>query len=143
MCREIFGFVGVGLGLLVAAAGTAALSAALGAGEWLSPTAATAVVFAGLFLATVLAAHVLGAVADRLARALLLGGLNRAAGVVFGSLKAGAALGFGLLLAERLVPSAELERAIAGSRLARPLIALASGVLEAGRQLTVPRGQAV
>jgi membrane protein required for colicin V production len=142
-CREGFGLAGLVVGVLLAAAATAPLSAALVARDLAAPPLARALAFATVLLGVVVVANVIGALADRLARALLLGGLNRAAGMVIGSLKGGAALGFGLVLVKRLVPSPALEQAIAASRLGRLLAALAAGVLEAGRGLTVPSGTPV
>jgi membrane protein required for colicin V production len=141
-CREAFGLAGLVLGVVVAAAATAPLSGALAGGGSELPWAARATIFVAVFLGVVLAANVLGGVADRIARALFLGGLNRLAGILFGSLKGGAALGFGLLLAERFAPSPALAHAIARSTLGRPLVALAAEVLEAGRVLSAPPGKA-
>src|SRR5438093_229150 len=74
--------------------------------------------------------------AARVARALFLVTFNRAAGAVFGLAKGAALLGFALLLAQRLVPSAALAEVIAASRLGRPLTDLATGVVSVGRTLS-------
>lgn len=135
-CRESFGLAGTIGGLVVAAAGTSRAAALVVERELLSPAAATPAAFVVIFLAVVLAANLLGALTDRLARALFLGGVNRAAGVVFGSAKGAAVLGFGLLVAERLVPTPSLAELVTKSTLARPLVRFAAGLLEAGRGLT-------
>jgi membrane protein required for colicin V production len=80
-----------------------------------------------------------GALADRLVRAMFLGGVNRLAGAAFGAAKGAVLLGFGLLLAEHSLPSTSLGAVIARSRLGRPLEQLAGSVVERGRGLrTVP-----
>lgn len=143
-CRETLGLGGLVGGVLLAAAGGPPLAAALIARGWLSPLAAHAAASAGLFMAAVATAHVLGGVTERLARALLLGGVNRVAGLLFGTLKGAALVGFGLLLVQRVAPSGTLDEVVAGSRLASPLTRLAAGIFEAGRGLGVrPHGQAV
>jgi len=134
-CREVFGLGGVVVGGLAAAAGAGPGGEALAARHLVSPGVARAVAFAGCFLGVVVVANVLGQIADRLARALFLGPLNRLAGVAFGSLKGGVALGFCLLLAERVAASSILTRAIAASTLGRPLTELATNVLVFGRSL--------
>jgi membrane protein required for colicin V production len=143
-CRETLGLTGLVGGVLLATAGGAPLATTLTARGLLSPLAARLAAPATLFAGAVVAAHVVGRVADRLARALLLGGVNRIAGLVFGTLKGAALLGFALLLAEHVAPSAPLSEAVAGSRLASPLTRLAAGIVEAGRGLAVhPTGQQV
>jgi membrane protein required for colicin V production len=141
-CREVFSLGGLVVGGLAAAAAAGPGGAALVAREILSPAAARAAAFVGIFVGVVVVANVLGQVADRFARALFLGGLNRLAGVAFGSLKGGVALGFGLLLAERLLGSSTLTRAIGASTLGRPLTELATNVLVFGRSLTAAHGEA-
>jgi membrane protein required for colicin V production len=134
-CRESFGLVGLVAGALVAAAAGPELARILLARRLLPPFAALPVAWSAIFLAAWIAAAVVGRLADRLARALLLGGVNRIAGAVFGSLKGAALLGFGLLLVEHVSPSPALTRVIAASRLGRPLEQVAVGVVRTGREL--------
>jgi len=135
-CRESVGLVGLLAGGLAAAAWGPALGVELVARHLLRPVLADAIGCAVLFVAVNLATHLLGALADRAARALFLATVNRAAGAVFGLAKGAALLGFALLLAQRLVPSAALAEVIAASRLGRPLTELATGVVSVGRTLS-------
>jgi membrane protein required for colicin V production len=143
-CRETFGFGGLVGGVVLAAAGGPPLAAAIESRGWLSPLGARVAAPVGLYVATVATAHVLGVLAERLARALLLGGVNKIAGLSFGALKGAALIGFGLLLMQRIVPSATLDEVVASSRLASPLTRLAAGIVDAGRGLsTRPHGQSI
>jgi membrane protein required for colicin V production len=134
-CREACGLAGLLGGAFVGAAGAASLGAVLVARHHLSQPWAGPAAFVLLFVATVVAANLIGRLADRLARAALLGWLNRTAGVVFGTLKGATLLGFGLLAAERLVISPAFTERVTTSRFARPLEQLAIAVLETGRAL--------
>jgi len=133
-CRESLGLVGLVVGALAAAATGPELASLLRARGFLPPVAALPVAWALILLAAWVAAGLLGLLADRLARALLLGGLNRLAGALFGSLKGAALLGFALLLTEQVVPSPTLTKLIAASRLGRPLEQVAVGVVRTGRE---------
>jgi membrane protein required for colicin V production len=132
-CRESLGLVGVVGGLLAAAAGASSLAAVLGR-ELLPPLAALPVAFGAIFFGVSTGAAVVGLVADRLVRAVLLGGVNRIAGVGFGLLKGAAVLGALLLLAEHAAP-AGVAQLMATSTLGRPLMHLAAQLLETGRAL--------
>jgi len=134
-CRETLALIGLVVGALGAAAAGPQLASVLRARTVLPPVAALPVAWALIFLAAWVTAAFLGLVADRLARALLLGGLNRLAGALFGSVKGAALLGFALLLAEQVVPSPALTKVIAASRLGRPLEQVAVGVVRTGREL--------
>ena len=135
-CREGFGLVGLVGGCFVGAAGASQLGAVLAARDYLQEPWARPGAFALLFLATVVAANLLGRLAHRLVRVILLGWLNRVLGVVLGALKGATLIGFGLLAAERLLTSPALSERLSASRLARPLERLAIAVLETGRGLT-------
>jgi membrane protein required for colicin V production len=134
-CRESFGLFGLLGGAFVAAAGSPRLAEALASRALLPHLAALPVAFVVIFLAVAVAANLAGMIADRLVRAVLLGGLNRLAGVALGTLKGAAALGFLLLLAERVAPGSGLADLVGHSTLGRPLQRVASGVLEVGREL--------
>ena len=133
-CRESLGLLGLIGGVLAAAAFGSLLSGALLGWRVPAPIAAPAA-FAAIFLGVTTLAMLVGMVADRLVRALLLGGVNRAAGAAFGSAKGATVLVFVLLLAHRLVPSPSFTEVLDGSRIGRPLMSIASTVLEAGRGL--------
>ena len=140
-CRESFGLAGVIGGALVAAACYAPLAEALVARGLLPLLAAVPAAVAAIFLGVSLAASLAGAVADRVVRAILLGGANRLAGLVFGTLKGAAALGFLLLVCDRAAVSPALAAQIGASRFGRPLMHLASELLDAGRGLATATGQ--
>jgi membrane protein required for colicin V production len=139
-CRETFGLAGVIGGALMAAAWYGPVTDALVA-RGLPPIAAIPAAIAAVFLAVTLVASVAGAVADRAVRAIFLGGANRMAGLVFGTLKGAAALGFLLLFCDRAALSPALAAQIGASRLGHPLMHLASGLLDAGRGLATTPGQ--
>jgi membrane protein required for colicin V production len=131
--RESFGLIGLVAGALAAArfGDTAA--------EWLRHHAAVppeVELLAGWLavgLAVWLVAVILGRVAEGMARALYLAGLNRVAGVVIGSAKGAALLAIGLLLAERHSPG--IRQQIAASRIGRPLVELAREAIETTRRV--------
>jgi membrane protein required for colicin V production len=134
-CRETLGLVGIFGGVLAAAAAGQDLAKALLAEHALPGWAAWPVACAAIFLGAVLLAALVGRVADGIARALLLGGVNRVAGALFGCAKGAAVLGFALLLCEQVAPSSALRHIIASSRLGRPLEQIAGSVVQKGRQL--------
>ena len=136
--RESLALVGLLGGALAAAAGGSRLAAALVARQLVPPQAARGVALALLFVVVYVAARAAGALADRLARAIFLGGVNRAAGLAFGVAKGAVVLGFALVLLQQFLPSPSLAGMLAASRLAPPLTQLANGVVEAGRTLAAP-----
>ena len=131
--REGFGLVGVVGGVLLAVAASSPVADALVARGMLPPLEARLAAPVVVFLVVYVAAQVVGLVADRLARAILLGGLNRAAGLVFGVAKGAALVGFALLIAEGAFPSEDVTRAIERSTLGRPLRRFALAIVEIGR----------
>ena len=141
LCRETLAIVGLVGGTLAAAAYGPSLADLLAARRVVPPAATVPVAWAAILLAACLVAAVAGRIADRIARALMLGGVNRLAGALFGSVKGAALLGFALLLVEHLAPSPAVTRVIAGSRLGRPLEQLAGSVVATGREFgTASRG---
>jgi membrane protein required for colicin V production len=142
-CRESLGLAGLIGGAAAAATFSPRLAASLVARHLLSPLPARPVAFAAIFVAVTLAANIAGLIADRLVRALLLGGVNRSAGALFGFAKGAALCGFLLLLLEHLVPSPALTEEIDHSRLGQPLVHFASTLLRAGEARRPPAaGQA-
>ena len=139
-CREGFGLAGLLGGVLLAAAVGLSLADALVARHLLPMLAAAPAAYAALFLGTVVVAHLLGALTDRLVRVLPLGSLNRTAGALVGVLRGATFLGFGLLLVVRFAPSSSLSEVVAASTLGRPLTRLAAGVLQTGRGLLARPG---
>ena len=128
-CRESLGLAGLIGGAAAAGALSPQLAAAFVARHLLSPLVARPVAFAAIFVAVTLAANILGLLTDRLVRALLLGGVNRAAGALLGFAKGAAVCGFLLLLLEHVVPSPALQEEIGRSRLGQPLVRFAAALL--------------
>ena len=140
-CREGLGLVGVFAGAFAAAAFGPELAATLVAHEIGWPSVALPLAYLVIFTAVWMAAAVLGAVADRIARALLLGGVNRVGGAILGSAKGATVLGFALLLAAR---APWMAATIEASRLGRPLMQIAGSVLDTGHLIHGrPAGQQV
>jgi membrane protein required for colicin V production len=135
LCRETLALVGLFGGALAASAAGPQVAGAIVARKLLPPPVALPVAWAAVFLAAWVVAGIVGHVADRVARAFFLGGVNHAAGALFGSLKGAVLVGFALLLVEHAFPSPHLEEVIATSRLGRPLEHIADSVVATGREL--------
>jgi membrane protein required for colicin V production len=136
--RESLALLGLLGGALAAAAGGGRLAAALVARHLLPPVAARAAALTLLFLAVYVGAQVAGMIADRLARVILLGGLNRVAGLAFGVAKGALVLGFVLILVQQHLSSPALAGMIAASRLGGPLTQFATELVAVGRSLAGP-----
>ena len=137
-CRETLALAGLVGGALAAAAAGPELAKVFLARHLIPAPAALPAAWATIVLGACVVAALVGRIADRLVRALLLGGVNRVAGALFGAAKGAALLGFALLLAEQLAASPALTQAIAGSRLGRPLEQMAGTVIHTGRELGPP-----
>src|SRR6266481_5724162 len=123
LCREAFGLAGSIAGVLAAGA--------------VAPVAAKPLGWAVVFVGTWVVAALLGRIAERLASALLLGGFNRFAGMLFGSAKGAALMGFTLLLIEHAAPASAVSQKIVESKLGRPLEHMAGTVAGAGHALGI------
>ncbi len=139
LLREAAALVGLVVGVVVAADRWAELAPVLVDRFGVSPQTASIVAPAAVFLAVYLAAVLIGALAHRLARTLFLGPVDRTAGFVFGAAKGAAVCGFALLVAQRLVPGPTLSELIAGSRVAMPLMQMASTIAQHGGPLAAGR----
>ena len=137
LCRGVFGLAGTIAGVLAAGAFGPQVAKALLRDHLVPPAGAEPVGWAAVFLGAWMSGALLGMVTERLARALLLGGLNRVGGVVFGAAKGAALLGFTLLLIEQTAPASAVSRVIKESRLGRPLEHIAGSVAQAGRELGI------
>jgi membrane protein required for colicin V production len=138
--REGFALLGLVGGIAAAIAGRGPLAGALLARGLVPPALATPAAIAGLFVAVYVLAQLAGAVADRLARAVFLGGVNRAAGIAFGIAKGAAILGLVLVVLLHVLPSPSFERLVAQSRLGGPLVAFVRHAVATGRSFTPPAG---
>src|SRR5262245_23094209 len=88
LLREVFGLLAIGVGIVAAAQWGAAASAALESTLPQPVLVRDALGFVGVFLIANVATNLVGLALDRLVSALLLGGVNRAAGALFGAAKA-------------------------------------------------------
>lgn len=132
--RETVGLVALLASGIAAALFAGSAGAALVAREVVRPEIAPATGGAAVFLATWVGVNLVGLVLDKLARALFLGPLLRIAGMVFAAVKGALLLGLALLAGQRVVPSVVTAEAIAESRLAGPMMTLATVVLDFGGQ---------
>ncbi len=130
--RELFGILALVGGIAAAIAWTPTGAGLL---EGLIPgpqMVRDGVVFVGLFAIAHLAINLAGLALNRLASALLLGGVNRAAGALFGGAKA-AALAAVVLLFLHLFPiSPALDERVMQSSIGRPLVLAAQTLLQIG-----------
>ncbi len=138
--REGFALLGLVGGIGAAIAWRGALAAALLARGLVPPALAAPAAIAILFVAVYVAAQLAGRAADRLARAVFLGGVNRAAGIAFGIAKGAAILGLVLVVLLDVLPSPAFERLVTQSRLGGPLVAFVRHAVAAGRSFTPPAG---
>ena len=137
LCREAFGLAGSIAGVLAAGAVGPAAAKVLLDEHLAPPVAAQPLGWAVVFLGTWVVAALLGRIAERLASALLLGGFNRFAGMLFGSAKGAALMGFTLLLIEHAAPASAVSQKIVESKLGRPLEHMAGTVAGAGHALGI------
>jgi membrane protein required for colicin V production len=141
LCREAFGLAGSIAGVLAAGAAGPAAAKVLLDERLVPPVAAQPVGWVAVFVGTWVVAALLGRVAERLASALFLGSLNRFAGMLFGSAKGAALMGFMLLLIEHTAPASSVSQKIAESELGRPLERMAGTLADAGRTLGIVPGE--
>src|SRR5262249_18905063 len=135
LCRETLAIAGLVGGTLAAAALGPSLADVLAVRRLVPPAATLPVAWAAILLAACLVAAVAGRIADRIARALMLGGVNRLAGALFGSVKGAALLGFMLLLVEHVAPSPAVTPGRGAAGPGRPLGGPAGSVAATGREL--------
>jgi membrane protein required for colicin V production len=132
--REGFGVVGV----LAAAVIGGPVASDLAARGLVAPDRRGMIAALTVLLAVVIAANLAGRIADRFARALLLGPLVRLAGAGFGAVKGLAVLGFVLLGLGHFARSLGIHSTFDHSTFAPPLAGAAHALLDAGRALRTP-----
>jgi uncharacterized membrane protein required for colicin V production len=132
------------LALVAALAGTALYAGRLAeellargfAEAELAFVAAGALTFLGIYLGVTLA----GWLVDRLAHAVFLGPVVRAAGIVFAVVKGAALLGFALIVGQQWAPTVLTSQRVEASRLAPPMLAFARTLIaEGGEWLADPQ----
>jgi membrane protein required for colicin V production len=134
LCREGFDLVGIVGGLIVAAATAPSAAAAL-IDVGVPKLAAFPIALAGILVLAIVIARILGAVVAQALRAVHLGGIDRATGIVFGALKGAACIGLILTLIDTLAPTPAVQIAIQGSFLGPQLMRVATSALDVGREL--------
>jgi membrane protein required for colicin V production len=143
LLREVFGLAGLVAGLYLAGLHAEALAPQIAAALDVSVILAKLVAGVGIVLVAWIVGGLLGRVADRIARAVFLGPLNRIAGIAAGTAKGAAALGLALVFVQRAAPESEVKVEIDRSPIARPLVELAEHLIEAGRPYAEGAAQAV
>jgi membrane protein required for colicin V production len=127
--REFFGLLGLAVGLYAASEYAPLLSPWLAEKVTGPETVRDGLAYVAVFVAANLATNILGLVLDRVAAALLLGGVNRAAGAVFGAGKATAVAAVVLLFVHLFPPLSTLDEQVMASPLGRSLVETAGNVL--------------
>lgn len=127
--REFFGLLGLAVGLYAASEYAPLLSPWLAEKVTGPETVRDGLAYVIVFVAANLATNIFGLLLDRIAAALLLGGINRAAGAVFGAGKATAVAAAVLLFVHLFPPLANVDQQVMASPLGRQLVETAGNVL--------------
>jgi membrane protein required for colicin V production len=141
-CRASMRLAGWVVGTMAAVKWYVPAGAELAARHFVEQPVASWVAGAGIFLGVCLPFYLLGRIADRVARALLLGGLNRVAGVAFGLVRGAVVLSLMLVSAQFLGQQFKLNaisEVIAASKLGRPLLNFATDVLHTAGDRMPPK----
>jgi membrane protein required for colicin V production len=133
--RESFGFAGLLVGLVAALryadAGASWLSSYSWAAE-LSGPALVGTAFVVTFLVVSVLLNLIGLACDQLFGRGILQVPSRVGGALFALAKGGAVLAFVLLFLQLFPVVPGIDRQIAGSRIARPMVSAAGAALRAG-----------
>lgn len=127
--REFFGLLGLAIGLWAASEYTPLVSPWLAERVTGPEVLRDGVAYVSVFVAANLATNILGLLIDRIAAALLLGGINRAAGAVFGAGKAAAVAAVVLLFIHLFSPLATVDERVMASPLGRSMVEAAGNAL--------------
>ncbi len=126
--RELFGLLALGAGILAAVHWSNLAAALIGDALPAPEVVRDGVAFVGVFLVTHVIVNLTGLLLDRLVSALLLGGVNRVVGVVFGAAKALTVAAVVLLFVHLFPPLSVIDEQIMSSSVA--LAKLAAGLKE-------------
>jgi uncharacterized membrane protein required for colicin V production len=133
--REGFGFAGLIVGLLAALRGADAGAAWLSEFPWASELSGPALVgtaFVSIFMIVSALINLIGVACDQILGRGALHVPSRVAGALFAVGKGAAVLAFVLLFFQLFPVVPGIDREIAGSRLARPMVSAAGAALRAG-----------
>jgi membrane protein required for colicin V production len=139
--RELFGLLALGGGIVAAVQWGGAASALIGDAIPGPQVIRDGVAFVAVFVGAHVLINLTGFLLDRLAAALLLGGVNRVVGAMFGGAKATAVAAVVLLFVHLFPPFAALDEQIMTSSIGRPLVAAASGLLRLGLPRQAEQGR--
>jgi membrane protein required for colicin V production len=132
LVQELCGLLGLALGAVLASRYHASLAAALPEGTGIPPWLAGAAAGGLLFLATLALFILLGVLLSRLLKLILLGGLNRVLGGLFGLVEGALILSLALY---GLAATDWFKETRQASRLAPPFVALGEKIVTGGQQL--------
>lgn len=133
--REVFGFAALVIGLLAALRYADAGAGWLSGYSWAADLNGPALVGTGfvvIFLLVSALINLIGVACDQLFGRGALQVPSRAGGALFGLAKGAAVLAFVLLFLQLFPVVPGIDRQIAGSRIARPLVSAAGAALRAG-----------
>lgn len=140
--RELFGLLGLAVGLYAASEYAPVVSPWIAERVTGPEALRDGLSYVGVFVAVNLATNIVGLILDRLAAVLLLGGVNRAVGAVFGAGKATAVAAAVLLFVHLFPPLAEIDQQVMASPIGRSLVETAGEVLRVSlAPSTSPVGQ--
>lgn len=127
--RESFGFLALVAGILCALQFTGVTGERLSRYITVFEAARPMIVFVGIFVLVHGAINLLGLLLDRIASSLLFLSVSRVTGAAFGVFKGAAVASFVLLFLHLFPVLPEIDRQIAESQFARPLVDVASTVV--------------
>ena len=133
--REALGLAGLVVAGVLVVGWSEPIAGVLSGRGGLSPLTARLVSAVGLALAVFLAVRLLGGMIARLTQALFLRPIDRVAGVGLGLAEGSVLLGLALATVLRIAPTSPIGHTIGISPVARPLLGVATRVVDAARPL--------
>jgi membrane protein required for colicin V production len=141
--REALGLAGLILAGVLVVGWSEPIAGVLSGRGGLSPLTARLVSAVGLALVVFLAVRILAATVARVTSALFLRPIDRVAGIGLGLAEGSALLGLALAAVLRVAPTSPLGHTIGTSRVARPLLEVASRIVDAARPLATATRDAI
>jgi membrane protein required for colicin V production len=136
--REALGLAGLVLAGVLVVGWSEPIAHLLSSRGGLSPLTARLASAVGLALAVFLVVRFLGGTVARLTSALFLRPIDRVAGIGLGLAEGSALLGLALAAVLRVAPTSALGHVIGTSPVARPLLQVATRIVDAARPLATP-----
>ena len=141
--REALGLAGLAVAGILVVGWSEPIADVLSGRGGLSPLTARLVSAVGLAVAVFLVVRLLGATVARVTSALFLRPIDRVAGIGLGLAEGFALLGLALAAVLRVAPTSPLGHVIDTSPVARPLLQVASRIVDAARPLTTATRDAI